>query len=241
MTPREREVAELIARGFTNEEIAERLVLTPGTVANHVGNILGKLGLRSRVDIAVKVATEQGSSDAETILGLLETLREVDSATARDAMAHATNVLATAFAADKVDAFFHDPEADMLIALGTSQTPMGKRQHELDLHRLPLFNGGRAAWVFREKRAFHAGHLENDPEELLGVRRDLGVRSTIAVPIEVGPDQHGVLVASSHHPEHFTENQVQLLQFVAYWIGMVARDHSSPEASPTRPTMTQDG
>ena len=40
LTPREREVAELIAHGLSNEQIALRLVLTAGTVANHVAHIL---------------------------------------------------------------------------------------------------------------------------------------------------------------------------------------------------------
>jgi DNA-binding CsgD family transcriptional regulator len=226
LTPREQEVAELIAHGLTNEQIAQRLVLTPGTVANHVAHILSKLGLDSRVQVAVKVATEKGTSDAETILGLLETLRQVDSATARDAMQHATNVLASAFAADKVDAFFYDEPAEMLVALGTSQTRMGRRQRALGLHRLPLSNGGRAAWVFRENHIYIHGHVDEDPVELVGIRQDLGVRSTIAVPIHVGGGRPGVLLVSSAQPEHFSQDQLHLLQFVAYWVGLVARDEA---------------
>jgi DNA-binding CsgD family transcriptional regulator len=52
LTPRQREVAALIAGGLTNMEIAERLVLTPGTVANHVESILRRLGFRSRTQVA---------------------------------------------------------------------------------------------------------------------------------------------------------------------------------------------
>ena len=224
LTPREQEIAALLAQGLSNQQIAERLVLTPGTVANHVGSILSKLGARSRLEVAVGIARDQGGNSAETILGLLEMLRGVDSATAREALEHAATVLATVFGADKVDAFFHDAGADLLIALGTSRTPLGQRQHELGLDRLPLANGGRAAWVFQHKRPFRDGHVERDPQELMGVWGDLGVRSTLAVPIEVGADQQGVLQASSTRPEHFSDDQVHLLQFVAYWIGLVARD-----------------
>jgi DNA-binding NarL/FixJ family response regulator len=46
-------VASLIADGLSNREIADRLTLTPGTVANHVGNILNRLGVENRVQIAV--------------------------------------------------------------------------------------------------------------------------------------------------------------------------------------------
>jgi two-component system nitrate/nitrite response regulator NarL len=52
LTPREREVTALVACGLTNKEIARRLGLGPATVKNHVHNILQKLSIRRRGDIA---------------------------------------------------------------------------------------------------------------------------------------------------------------------------------------------
>jgi DNA-binding CsgD family transcriptional regulator len=52
LTAREREVASLIARGFTNRQIAEALVITPWTAASHVEHILRKLGFRTRAEVA---------------------------------------------------------------------------------------------------------------------------------------------------------------------------------------------
>ena len=54
LTPREREILELLAKGLTNNAIAERLVLSPKTVRNQVSNIFSKLQVSSRSEAIVK-------------------------------------------------------------------------------------------------------------------------------------------------------------------------------------------
>ena len=83
LTSRQRDIAMCIAEGLTNEQIAERLVVTPGTVANHIGAVLRRLGMSHRAQIAVWAvelglyrSTHQRSDD-----GVLTQLRGVRMAT----------------------------------------------------------------------------------------------------------------------------------------------------------------
>lgn len=59
LTNREIEILRLIAAGATNREVADSLVISEGTVKNHLSNIFGRLGLRDRTQ-AVMYAREHG-------------------------------------------------------------------------------------------------------------------------------------------------------------------------------------
>jgi DNA-binding NarL/FixJ family response regulator len=59
LTPREREIASLIARGLSNRGIADELVISPATAARHVANIFTKLGFSSRAQVAAWAAQRE--------------------------------------------------------------------------------------------------------------------------------------------------------------------------------------
>ena len=56
LTPAERRVAELAAEGLANKEIAQALVVTVNTVEFHLRNVYAKLGVRSRAQLAARLA-----------------------------------------------------------------------------------------------------------------------------------------------------------------------------------------
>ena len=59
LTGREREILKLLAEGYSTQEIAEMLVITPKTVEGHKTNLMSKLGIHNRIDL-VKYALRKG-------------------------------------------------------------------------------------------------------------------------------------------------------------------------------------
>jgi DNA-binding NarL/FixJ family response regulator len=60
LTPRENDVAELVAQGCSNREIADHLFLSEGTVRNTLSVVLDKLGLRDRTQLAIRYWKRSG-------------------------------------------------------------------------------------------------------------------------------------------------------------------------------------
>ncbi len=59
LTAREKEILRLLAEGYSNKEIAERLVISPSTVHSHHANLMKKLNLESRHDL-IQYARQRG-------------------------------------------------------------------------------------------------------------------------------------------------------------------------------------
>jgi DNA-binding NarL/FixJ family response regulator len=59
LTPTEQHVADLVAEGLTNPEIAERLLMARGTVKTHLEHLFAKTGLRDRAELAAAVIRQR--------------------------------------------------------------------------------------------------------------------------------------------------------------------------------------
>jgi DNA-binding NarL/FixJ family response regulator len=68
LTPREMEVLSLIEKGFSNQEIADRLFIEVGTVKNHVHSILEKLEVGNRNDAAAYLSLIQENQERQSII-----------------------------------------------------------------------------------------------------------------------------------------------------------------------------
>jgi two-component system, OmpR family, sensor kinase len=157
----------------------------------------------------------------DRLLTTLEGLLELPTTDVKATLQQATSLIAEVLAADKVDVFFHDLGSETLVALGTSDTPMGRKQHAIGMDRLPLANRGRTVEVFLTGTSYLTQHADQDPEELVGIRVGLDVKSEIAAVFEVETLRRGVLLAVSSTQEFFSEQDLHFLGAVARWIGIV--------------------
>ena len=157
----------------------------------------------------------------DRLLATLERLLELPATEVKVTLSQAAQLIAEVLAADKVDIFFHDNTNETLVALGTSDTPMGRKQKAIGLDRLPMANGGRVVEVFLTGISYLTGHADQDPEELPGVKVGLDIRSSAITVLEAGTQHRGVLLASSATEEFFSEQDLRFLEAVARWLGIV--------------------
>ncbi len=93
-----------------------------------------------------------GTTAPDQLLSTLERLLAIQATDLKGALTEASEALAEGLGAEKIDAMLHDPASDSLVALGVSDTPMGRRQRAIGMDRLPLANGGRLVEVYRTGR-----------------------------------------------------------------------------------------
>lgn len=154
---------------------------------------------------------------ANVPLGLLQELLDIPLVDASEALTAAATSVARWLACEKTDVFLLDAQHNTLVAMGTSKTPLGDLQRALGLDVMPLVQGGRSVQVYQTGQPYWSGNLDQDPEELRGIVRELGARSTVIVPLSVAGARRGVLNVVSQQPERFGEDDVKLLELVSGW------------------------
>ena len=180
------------------------------------------------------MTADRPDAQAGRLLEMLEGLLALESLSLDDAMTQAAQRLAEALGADKVDVLLHDRDGDALVAIGTSQTPMGRKEQELGLDRLPIAEGGRSVEVLRTGKSHLARHSDREGGEPRPLIDALGIRSSINVALEVGGERRGVLLCSSATPEFFTEADLRFVEAVARWIALVGERAARREVDVAR-------
>ena len=162
--------------------------------------------------------TEAGGN---RLLTTLERLLEIDATNLKVTLDQASQMVAQALGAEKVDVFLYEAASDSLVAMGTSDTPMGRQQHATGLNRMPLANGGPGVTVYQTGRPYTTGQADRDPEQLKGVVHGLGVRSEMDFALDVAGQRRGVVQCCSRRTDAYSEADLRFFAAVSRWIGMV--------------------
>jgi signal transduction histidine kinase len=175
----------------------------------------------------------------QRLLSTLERMLQIPTGDLKTTLVQASDLLADTLRADKVDVFLYDSTRDSLNAICSSSQPLSALQRKLGLEVLPLANGGRVVWVYKTGQTFVTGHLEDDPEELRGIKEGLSIRSKIGVPFEMGGKRRGMVMIAALQAEHFSQDDVACAETVVGWIGVLA--HRAELAEQMRQNSLEQG
>jgi two-component system OmpR family sensor kinase len=169
------------------------------------------------------MASEQSlrTSQPDRLLLTLQHLLGLSAANVTETMQQVAQRVTQALGADKLDVFVYNPDSKSLIAVETSETPMGRQEKAIGLDRLPVDQGGRVAEVYRSGQPYWSGQVQQDAQELAGFREQLRVQSEMIVPFSIEPMRRGVLLVCSSRPDFFTEHDLRFLEAVSNWVGVV--------------------
>src|SRR3954469_6029421 len=180
-----------------------------------------------------------GSALSEKRLEVLEQLLRLPGGDLKATLAQASDVIAEVSGSDKVDAFLYDRGRDSLVAVGSSTQPLSMKQRELGLDVLQISNGGRVVHVFKTGQTYVNGRVDEDMDELPGIRDALKIKSKLGVPLLIGGQRRGMMMLASLQHDFYTPDDAQFMDIVAPWIGLVA--HRAELATEIARNATEQG
>jgi signal transduction histidine kinase len=164
------------------------------------------------------------------LFNVLDSIFKAGKEDTRSSLREACNLVSDTLHADCTEIFFYDDQRDALVSESQSNQELS-RKHELSgLGVQPLHDGGRVVSVFKSGKLFQEGNLEGDSHELSAVKRQIDVRSQIDAPLELGGCRRGVLAVMSRHENHFSKEDVRLVQIIARWVSLVIRQTQTTES-----------
>ncbi len=237
---------------LTQEQLAERLGWVQERISLLEHGKYGMPSLPSLARLATAVEMELGDvlvsvgyhgtrersqphpdgnpATSAALLYTLERLIAIDQVEPRDVLCQASSMIAEVMSAEKVDAFMFDSASQCLVAAGTSDTPMGRKQQELGLDRIPIQLHSREAEVYETGIAYLTGHGEEDPNMTAGFVEQLCVQSILLVALNVAGERRGILAAASSRMDQFSIHDLRFFETVSRWIGLVVHRFELIEA-----------
>jgi two-component system, OmpR family, sensor kinase len=164
-----------------------------------------------------------GSTLSEKRLEVLEQLLRLPAGDMKATLSHAADLVARVSGCDKVDAFLYDPGRDCLVAVGSSTQPLSQKQRQLGLDVLQISNGGRVVQVYKTGETFMTGRLDEDMDELPGIREALKIKSKLGVPLVIGGERRGMMMLASLKHDFFSQEDARFMETAAPWLGLVAQ------------------
>jgi two-component system OmpR family sensor kinase len=156
----------------------------------------------------------------DRLLTTLQRVLELPVIDLNETLHQAAQLVTQALGAEKVDVFLYDPPTESLIALGTSETSLGKKEQAIGLDRLPLADRGRVVDVYLSGKPYLTGQVQDDPNELKEIKEELEIKSEMIIPLSVSDERRGALLASSLRANAFTEQDLRFFEAITRWIGV---------------------
>ena len=164
-----------------------------------------------------------GEDDSDRLLETLQRLLSIRSADLRPALDEASTLVNEALRSDKLDIFLYESASHSLVAMGTSDTPTGRLQHQFGLNRQPIALGGPAVRVYQTGAPHFNGRVNEDPDRVRGAFEALGIQSAMDVELIVNGERRGVVQADSLQPDFFSDRDLRFLIAVSNWVGMLTQ------------------